>query len=632
MAKNELFEYLSKNPDIASQWKAKLGENKQNHAPYFMITPPIKDTSFPFQGNHCQISTSHLSIYDKDFKLNPQLSAYHYTAYFPVKGTIYRVHVFFDTNGRITNPPVLAKQIATGKYQTQDSDELDNGFWVDLANRCVRQYIYPIRDQLTVSFAEKKRQFDELEQQASELSVNPTPDYLQKLQEMLPVVDDLVKLSGDPFYPGIRKFLEGAIEAFNRTQVVKVSAGASASSSLDVPDEADLPAPPTKKKKSSTARIASALANPARKKIDPITLNKRLSNLPGFKRYPEQHIDELIKIWEIFTNEMNFVGSEENYFKWSGIRRLLIKTGSTCLRTLLDEGGEQQLTQASKLPMFYDCLLPMDLSRAIQTNNISSLSFMLRTANLANDVLLNFGEETYPSLAVACFKLDKWDCLMEILKLDPLAGCDLDSAGVPIAHQILSDHHHPLYYSFIYLLEDSNEKLKIAFYSTLLTVLPKTVTQDQRDLYSKELEYSKLKNRQLKSEQYVAATTQGKFRSVVQSIDSALEKRFTRIRHHPKFIDALCCHMRAEFDFVALLNVRDRKYYLMADRENDKQSLKSPDFDAHLLAMTDAELLENQILVVTEDINDTNKAINALRTNQAQPAHRRRPFKVYGKG
>lgn len=147
MSKNTLFNFIglhfTKDIFTSECTKVVLDRNKEESLYYRLELAPTK-VELRDKSQAYKLLNHHISIYETERRDNPQLSQYHYTAYFTnAEGEVFRLHVYFNANDELTMNASFSKEEEIG-YTPIETPRLEDAF-INLAITHVRPVIAQLR-------------------------------------------------------------------------------------------------------------------------------------------------------------------------------------------------------------------------------------------------------------------------------------------------------------------------------------------------------------------------------------------------------------------------------------------------------------------------------------------------------
>ncbi|MCE0721701.1 hypothetical protein [Legionella resiliens] len=490
MAKNALFNFLFKNEStvqLPQGCKLVLDTNKESHY-YFRIECPKQTKVLLKDKEHrYELDKHHISVYQNEYRDNPKLSQYHYTADFKNQlGEHFRLHVYFNAFDHLLSNITFEKETNNG-YELVDSKGLRSQF-ILLALKHTKPLINKLRQQHNETISGLEARYNECEEHLAKHFDSQKENAVEALQiteKACAILRELIPLSRSPNYPKFLRFHDIAARALRERQSLQVSPTAtpqlkalhnkstdthedtpsnpevasqdSASSKEEVPavdvtfsmveeaPTASVAIPTTKTNSSKKSKTTYELEHELEK------LNSQFENLnKTAKEVQAKKIEKLLaKTYEIslvYEHQIKLAELQQ----LQKIRRGLNTLGANLLPVLL---FNKQFELAALLTSFHHLLhAEKYISVALQTRNPNLLNFILEYGDVdVNHQPVTVHKIPYPSTVDACFYEDSHsnsmtECLSVLIKHGgSLFAPDNKNKGLPIAYSILSGNSHPLF-------------------------------------------------------------------------------------------------------------------------------------------------------------------------------------------
>jgi hypothetical protein len=423
----------------------------------------------------------HISIYELEDPSNPVLSQYHYTAYFKDESQrTWQLHAYFSGNDDCLDVcfSIISKESPSPlSSSTQIPEHLDA-----LAITCVQ----PIISSLRAAFAKKittlETTYIRLEQETSALSPNleaQAGEYQTKLKETIQTLDELYRLTNQPTYASIRKFMKRlALAVANKISVQPDS------TSIEDASVPALSTPPVTSKPSCSKPKQSRRFFKPKISLDSSiqALNTRFNDAkqrfhqatPGKGTHLPQVLSNLLSeaySLTLLVEEASHTSSLQALMDLQTLHRDLILFGEKQFSIYL---VQREFENAAQLTCFHYLLGSKYVNLALQLRQEALLEFVLKHSkrNVITSPVSIMGKQ-YPSAVHACIQchspsFSMVGCLVVLLK----HGASLmarDDRGLPLAHYLVSTENHPLGSAVNQAREHTLDSPK--FFSQLLSAL-----------------------------------------------------------------------------------------------------------------------------------------------------------------
>jgi|GEM_PF-5625672 len=424
-----------------------LDSNKEGHA-YYRIELIKPDEIDFFDGDQqtYRLLANHISIYHLEHCTIPELSQFHYTAYFVDDAKKeYRLHVYFNDKDGLAAPPVFSIENSAGLYTRVPVEPLHTSF-IDLATGVCRPIIGRLRAELEKKVSELEARYKQVESEACELSETLDHDaYFSKLSELLVTLQQLNPLVSHTRYQSICRFIQGMQKAIKRALEVKQPAEIT----TIMPDQTTLE--PEEMEPVNVPAVKPDCPN-IDTKIDGLVSRFAKLSKQDDTAYTKNLAIIFAEINELFLllEERKSTASIAALKKLQNLYRESHLAGEQLFPRLL-LGGHFELIK--QLNAFNHLLSARYLNMALQTRNDRLLDFLLIHGNFFIDKQpIQVKNQHYRSAVHCCFELDTSEtpmsaCLAVLIRHNAsliVNGQD----GLPIAHVILSNPDHPLRAAF----------------------------------------------------------------------------------------------------------------------------------------------------------------------------------------
>ncbi|WP_412756605.1 hypothetical protein [Legionella bozemanae] len=506
MAKNTLFNFLFTNEatvQLPQGHKLVLDSNKESHKYYRIECHKPVHVIVKDKENLYTLDKHHISVYQHEYRDNPKLSQYHYTAEFTNQlGGHYRLHVYFNAFDNLL-PNITFEEKTNNGYELVDSKDLKSQF-IHLALKHTDPLIKKLRQQHNEAIRVLETRYNECDERLAQHFDSQKEDTIGALQitkEACDILRKLIPLVRSSNYPKFLRFHEMAarslrerhsiqvaadatsqIENLNNTSInvhenisshVEVTSQNVASSKEEVPpaditcsqaeeaatanitfsqveeaaaaDVAALPKIKTNSSKKSNTQAAHELELELKKLSSQFA---KLTEAP--KEVQAKKIERLLAktygISLLYERQINVRDLQQI----QKIRRGLHALGANLLPNLL---FNKQFELASLLTSFHPLLRDEKYLRvALQTRNSKLLDFILEYGDIdVNNLPVTVRKTSYPSAVHACFYEDSssnsmTECFSVLIKHGgSLFAPDNKNKDLPLAYSILSSDTHPLF-------------------------------------------------------------------------------------------------------------------------------------------------------------------------------------------
>ena len=446
-------------------------DNNKEGRPYFRLHLEPAAESVLYDDKHTYtLREHHISVYETEHRSIPELSQYHYTAYFQDnEGAQYQLHVYFNCIDEVVTEPVFSKIDAAGNFIYVPADFFHDQF-IDLATVTSKPIIGLLRKQLDIKVQELLLRCNTLELEACELSqpINGHYDaYVTKLEELCVALQNVMPLVKYDHHEKKERLIQQMIVGLKHQSITR-------------PDTTEVDV-------GSTIEERDASMIPAREIIEApklIMLDDRIEILSG--RFEQLNKDDdalyakelrgvLAMVYE-FSLLLGESGTSASPLALNKLQRLHRDVHSTCeklyTRLLLNE----KTAALKELPSFHYLLTDKYLTYALQTRKPLLLDFVLTHGDFViNDHSVIIRGKVYPSAVHYCFECDAnatpmSECLSVLMKHNASIVVN-DQRGLPIAHSILSTVNHPLRKALSTPEVKSKSLYSISFYKQLISAL-----------------------------------------------------------------------------------------------------------------------------------------------------------------
>ncbi|HHF7366029.1 TPA: hypothetical protein ACPSKY_001133 [Legionella bozemanae] len=480
MAKNTLFNFLFTNEatvQLPQGYKLVLDSTKEAHKYYRIECHKPVHAIVKDKENLYTLDKHHISVYQHEYRDNPKLSQYHYTAEFTNQlGGHYRLHVYFNAFDNLL-PNITFEEKTNNGYELVDSKDLKSQF-IHLALKHTDPLIKKLRQQHNEAIRVLETRYNECDERLAQHFDSQKEDTIGALQitkEACDILRELIPLVRSSNYPKFLRFHEMAarslrerhpiqvaadatsqIENLNNTSInvhenisshVEVTSQNAAYSKEEVPaaDGAALPKMKTNSSKKSNTQTAHELELELKKLSSQFA---KLTEAP--KEVQAKKIERLLaktyRISLLYERQINVKDLQQ----LQKIRRGLHAIGTNLLPNLL---FNKQFELASLLTSFHPLLHDEKYLRvALQTRNSKLLDFILEYGDIdVNNLPVTVRKTSYPSAVHACFyegssSNSMTECFSVLIKHGgSLFAPDNKNKDLPLAYSILSSDTHPLF-------------------------------------------------------------------------------------------------------------------------------------------------------------------------------------------
>lgn len=492
MAKNTLFNFLFKNEttvQLPQGHKLVLDTNKESQNYYRIECPTQVNIVVNDKENEYELDNHHVSVYQNEYRHNPKLSQYHYTAEFTNQlGGRYRLHVYFNAFDNLLPNIAFEKETNNG-YELVDNKDLKKQFII-LALKHTVPLMKKLRQQHNETIRLLEARYNEYDERLAELFDSRKEDTIEALQITKAACDilrELIPLVRSSNYAKVLRFHEMAAHSLREQHAIQVAADATSqikdlhNTSIDAHEDissraevmprpavsaVEVPAADVTFSQAEVAATADIAALPKMKKnaskksstrathkleLELKKLSSQFAKLSeSSKEVQTKKIEQLLSktyaIGLIYEHQIKLKDLQQ----LQKIRRDLHKLGASLLPNLL---LNKQFELAALLTSFHHLLRDEKyLNLALQTRNSELLDFILEYSDIdVNNQPVIVRKTSYPSAVHACFyehsgSNSMIECLSVLIKHGgSLFVPDNKNKGLPIAYSILSGDTHPLF-------------------------------------------------------------------------------------------------------------------------------------------------------------------------------------------
>lgn len=623
MAKNTLFNFLFRGEDniqIPSGYLATLDINKEGHH-YYRIECPIKArTILSDKNNGYELNNHHISIYENEFRDNPKLSQYHYTAEFTnVRGEIFRLHAYFNAFDELL-PNLSFEKKTDNDYEEIDSKDLKKQF-ISLALKHTEPLIKKLRQQHNEAIKTLENLYNECDQNLAKYfdsKKNDTSEMLALNKEACIILKDLIPLVRSSNYAKALRFHQIAARSlenqFIQTSDIAPSEPAHTKEQVSSKEEVFPEDSTVSEEEVSTQETALTQinSNPSTKPKH-LMIRKLENEISSLKSQLEkltkasteiqvQNIEQLLALtYEIsLTYERQI--TLDNLHELQKITRGIQKLGANLLPLLL---FNNKLELAASLTSFHHLLhAEKFLTVALQTNNSALLDFILKYGDVdVNHQPVTVRQTPYPSLVHACFNEDDTkhpmsECLSVLIQHGANL-CVPDKQGLPIAYSILAGESHPLCKAF-FMNRDKTIN-SIDFFKKLIVLLQDYMEEKEMSASEARIIELEIKSFEIQIEQLQNAKLDDpSSRFLMKRINQFEEKYFgtliLRLKKEPEVIEINKEMQKAVHEFNSKTSRAQRRKGKIAATnaiENLDKFLEGMDVSSVDYELIKAEVLKN---------------------------------------
>ena len=486
MAKNTLFNfiryYLAHSPTFSfpNCTKLTLDTNQEGRHYYRFDLQIPREVFFSDKAHAYELTNHHISVYETENNNDCSLSSSHFTFYLcDEKKAEYRVHVYFDAQGALTQAPIFSVyKEETERYYPIPSEELNEEF-IEFARTYADPIIGELRNQLSKKIKSLEESYRTLEKRASDLSKQLDDNLgeyvlaLDKIQKTLSLLCPLVR---HDYYDNIAIFIKRLkinIEQLTERNAIK-----------QVPHKKE---PSNEGPSASITQISmfpskrQARRNQSRRKeraTSSMELGKELELLSAFfEQRNEQSTEEQVRILNESYERINEISllldatTKTRLFKDLKNLKLLhgeiLLAGENLLKHLINTA---KYDLAGQLRGFHHLLNEQFFCKALKSRNHALLDFLLIHGDFRiNNQPVKIGEKLYSSAVHYCFSHNSKNtamvnCLSVLIK----HGASVlvkDDKGLSLAQAVISNEEHPLRPAFTANKEQTLDS--IPFYKQL---------------------------------------------------------------------------------------------------------------------------------------------------------------------
>ncbi|CEK10455.1 hypothetical protein [Legionella hackeliae] len=475
MSKNTLFNFIdllfSANLPIPQCKQVELDRNKEDSKYYRLELDHNQPVILGKGIEKYTLTQHHISIYETENSSNPQLSQYHYTAYFSdANGKNFRLHVYFNANDELTMKAVFSREDKEG-FTPIEAEKLESEF-INLATTNVQPIIAELRKRHCEKIKELEERYSKLQQEAAMLFQKKDENkkaYLDKLNSLCDTLEYLIPLvkhgnykSILRFYLSLKRSIDSApaeIESLRDTSIDEQSTDLLSSTTEHESEETKTERTQDNDTASENTNVLTTHQIRKVKKQHGAheTLNKLNSQLSSLKEL--DRVSQANGIEELLLNIENFSLKYEQNTDFdltiiSELQNLHLQVRSLGEKILPALLLENQLDLAQKLVSWHHLLDEKYILLALQKGNSALLDFVLTYGDFNLNYPITFKGQKYSSPVHFCFERhDKQfpmtDCLSVLLKHGASVCVPDNKTGLPLAYFVMSATDHPFKQAFL---------------------------------------------------------------------------------------------------------------------------------------------------------------------------------------
>ncbi|KTC86490.1 hypothetical protein [Legionella brunensis] len=514
MPQNTLFNFIdshvvSNTPPIPLYANLALDRDREGHRYYRFELERSNPVILKSETQEYRLLDHHVSIYETEYRDNPNLSQYHYTAYFKNReGTKFRLHVYFNANDKLTMKAAFARKNAD-TFTAINTEKLEDEF-IGLAIANVKPVITNLRKKHTDIVKTLEKQYSQLEQEARILFSqrdDKFDEYIEKLEEICTTLKALIPLVRHKTYKEIYKFIAHTKHSMEAQMIAETS-----STTVEADTKSEIMEAPSADEIANSSNVHILTALSRKKRRIPQHKNESSSKLEtqvlqltaSFKELATS--DEIAQAKNIELLLTKIYGLSllleertdapfEAIQQLDNLRRDLHQLGEKLLPTLLL--AKKEFVLAGQLTSFHHLLTDKYLNLALQMRNVELLDFVLTYGDFnLNSQPVTVRDKTYQSAAHACVSCNSSSnpmstCLSILLK-HGASLCIAGDNGLPLAYEIMSVDNHPLSKA---LIENRNKTIdSVTFFQELRSILKNylnhtSVSIEERSIMTREIKY-----------------------------------------------------------------------------------------------------------------------------------------------
>ncbi|KTD00009.1 hypothetical protein [Legionella erythra] len=454
MPKNTLFQFithLKKNTSGADLKQFVLRVNSSNSRYYCIDLPVNEKLKFKLDKASLSLTAHHISVYENENKANPNLSQYHYTAYFQDEsGSDYCLHVYFDDNNQLTRSPSLDMLSLNNK--AIDISHAEKQF-TTLAMQFAYPVIAALKKQQQDCIKELRDEYDSRMAKLNEVWFNPhltSKDMQALIMPALALSAKLIVLVNSNTLVKEHRFLEAMHKSLQESAKQGPKPVKSELSGVQLEEDSSS----TEHEEEPVVHISNNNTpehdgkDHSSNHVQDFEAIKSLYCQVNKEKNTPQQIENMEALLSLIAD---FILLHKEHVDLDVLNQLqtfklrVYETGSLLFKRVLI--GEQ-FDLAIKMPSFYHQITPSMLALALQLQKKSLLEFVLRHADFdISHQALGIGKQTYASAVHACIALssnkDMGDCFSLLIQYDQ-SLLTLDDQGKPVILPVLLDSDHPL--------------------------------------------------------------------------------------------------------------------------------------------------------------------------------------------
>ncbi|QRN04356.1 hypothetical protein GH742_10970 [Legionella sp. MW5194] len=495
MPKNTLFNFITylkqSNPDAGKEFVLKKNSNSTDY--YLLSLPATEKIRVARDQGFLLLTDHHVSVYANQSKDNPNLSQYHYTAYFDdEKGVKYCLHVHFDGNNQLTRNPTLEKYLPDTGGETVNCASQEKSFTA-LAMQWTNPIINGLKKQQHERINALREKYDSHMVELEKVLFNDQ----MKAKETQSLIDAAFELSTQLLLLVTSKalskehrFLDAMRKALKEPKKPSSQTMKSESPEVEVDEATDsledhgMFLPPESHNASGKVEQVPSVSY----LNDFATIQDHWRAWNDNDAIPQQvkKIEALLQLIAEFTL---IHGAQVDWTCLRALEEIRMKVfakGDVLFKRLVIGG---QLDLANDMPSFYHRLTPVYLALALQLEKEALLDFVVSHADMdVSHQTITVGKQTFSSAMQACIALSSRKnmsgCFSRLIQ-NGQSLLEVDEQGKPVILPVLIGNAHPLKQSLLANRDKTIDSL--VFLKSMVSLLENYVKGGKADSTEKML-------------------------------------------------------------------------------------------------------------------------------------------------
>ena len=505
----------------------------------------------------------HISVFEFEDPAIPELSQYHYTAYFRgAEGATYQLHIYYNEQDMLTTDPTFAKINADGSTSSLSIDTLYLQF-LDIAKLACKAFMGELRIQFKELVERLTAEYKAKEREASSIiEVEPLDHrlYCDKLDGALRVLVQLDSFVKHAHYQKYYQLLQ-KIKTIIEKDHLMLRKGTNIDS--EKPEPALIP-------------MASITGGASSKKAKPIIMmDKDIEKLVvSYTEISREDHATLVSSLVFILNRLYQLSfdledhgrsaSSSAMMQLQKLHSRLIQEVEALFPKLLI--GEQ-FELLDELRAFHYLITPKFLNVALQMNNIRLLNYILSHGDFDLHIqAVTVRKTSYLNAVQFCYKTFNADCLQVLLQHNA-SILEIGDDGLPLLHTILSTPAHPLKQA-LFKAECMGSKLmnSIPLYKQMIALLTNYIKNPGLDpAMCRDIKgHIDIYNRHISSLKQISTSASGHaLKSAVTGITNKHESTLfvLRLKSNPIYMGLVDLLMQQIHRYVLMLSPLQRRTF-----------------------------------------------------------------------